>query len=407
MDYVAQIDGYYLDIIGVTDTFDMAVVAHEFPFSNDNKLQGLGQKTRKIKFVTAWTETPTLGLGWSAAGIQPTYENHYKFLDIIKKSTHSQLTHPKYGSLTGFIQNITVEHDDTLNYAAITFDFLVESTPAFEVEKPLSAEQSAKFTAINEDMKLDFKSEKLTLGVEAYTTAANKMINTLDDWLNNITSPADSIKNVIYYSTSIEDQLLSSINTAVDRIMTGALTVINAPATVINNMVQGVRQLAAKFTGLESRRVRIIGASRVSYESAKLYEADNDKYKKEKRLDNTEPFDANGNYAGPVVYEPIMTIYDLDNSVYQVKDLIDDVIQDDRAYGDLVAQAVALQDYVNTQRLTRESIEEKEIPLQSMHQLIMTVGLDYHRADQILKLNPSIHNPTFSQGAVRYILPKE
>jgi len=94
----------------------------------------------------------------------------------------------------------------------------------------------------------------------------------------------------------------------------------------------------------------------------------------------------------------------LDDTLYEVKKLIDDAVQLDREKFDLRSQGAGLQKYIDQIKLDRERIvTQEETPLQSMHQVAATNGLSYHRVDQLLKLNPQIKNPTFTSGAIKVL----
>lgn len=412
MDYVAQLDDFYLDIINIADNFSYSIAVHEFPFTNNNKLEHLGGKTRSIKINCVFTENPTDSEGWSLGLTKPSYENHYDFLDHIKNGKLFNFVHPKYGTLQGSIPVISVTQDDSINYAAVNFDFLVQDSASPSYLKPIEAQQAAAFSATSTSTISDAaSSRKLARNLQSWTARTQLVINQMDAYLNSVTAPATSIANTIYYASDLPSQLVGSINNAIDRALTPILAVQTSPAATLNNLSVAMTGVLTSLTDAfpdtnvteESKYIWILGASRVSYEAAKIYEEDNQKGKDQKRQENQRVFDESGNFVGAQDYEEILTIDELDSTLFKIKGVIDNAVQLDREKRDLKAQGSSLQKYINQIKLNRERIITKEIPLNSMHSIANSNGLPYQRAEQLLKLNPRIKNPTFASGDIRLL----
>lgn len=412
--YAAELGDYYLDIINVSDTIPYGIVVHEYPRSHKNTLEWMGQKTRKISINCAFSEHLTLSDNWgNSAKIKPYYENHFSFLDYIKVNQEFTFVHPVYGTLKGSVQNITVTHDDSINYAAITFDFLVLNNKVTNYVKPITVQQSADLKEVS-DRNLNLaKSARTGAAVLQQWTANTQLsINTLRAYANSVTSPAKSIANTIYYASDLPSQLIEAINFAIDRAIQPIIAADTAPAATINNMIVAITGLKNTFikafpdrdTSNEQKWITILGASRVSYETAKIYEEDNKRNRQQKRQSTQRAFDAAGNYVGSTDFEETMTIDELDKTCFDIKSLIDGAIQLDREQPELKNQGMTIQRYVNQIKLNRERIITKtEVPLQSMHQIAVNNDLDYRRAEQLIKLNPRIHNPTFAWGDIKIL----
>ena len=102
-----------------------------------------------------------------------------------------------------------------------------------------------------------------------------------------------------------------------------------------------------------------------------------------------------------------MTLNELEKSLLDVKTMIYEALLIDRENQPLRDQARALQEYVNQIKLSRDSMEQQEIPLQSLHTVSLNSGLSYQSAERILSMNPQIKNPTFANGLLKVIVPKK
>lgn len=408
--YVPRLDNYFLDIVSTRDEFEPALAIHEYPYSNRNKIEHIGMRPRRIYIECSFQANPTLTAGWEAAGdvVKPTYEEHFFFLEYIKSEKKSfTLTHPKYGETNGKIQNITSYHDDTQEYVRITFEFIEEILTEEETGiQYIIPEMVTGYTGTTENTTGKIEDEeKEAVDFISWTATAQLLISDLNKHLNSLTSPASSIINTINYGTSIPGQVMQAINGAIDRIVELYQTSRDAPASFINNLIAGIREFKATFTGANANRVHIMGASRVAYETGVLFDEDDQKYRTIKNKEVSESFDNEGNFIGTPALSEVMSLTELEFAVYQVREFINEAIQLDRDNRSLQLQARYLQDYVNKIKLDRDRIEEKYYPLQTLHEIVMQNGLTYHAAERILKLNTEIRNPTFTYGNVKVLVP--
>lgn len=410
--YVPRLDNYFLDIISTRDEFESALAVHEYPFSNRNKIEHIGQRPRRIYVECSFQENPALTPGWEAAGsvALPTYAEHFFFLDYIKSERKSfTFTHPKYGEINGKIQNITSFHDDTQEYVQIRFEFIEEIlTDEISFVQYVIPEMAVGFTDTNTKVTeaVELEEKEATNSVQ-WIAAAQLFISDLNLYLNTLTSPARSIINTINYGTSYPGQILQAINGAVDRVVELYQTGRDAPASFINNIIAGVRGLKAEFTGVNADRVHIMGSSRVAYEAAVLFDEDDQKFRTIKDREATPSFDNAGNWLGVSTLPEVLTITELEFSLYQVRELINEAILIDRDNRPLQLQARQLQDYVDKIKLDRDRIETKSYQLQTLHEIARDNGLTYHAAERILKLNTNIKNPNFTYGDVKVLIPAD
>jgi hypothetical protein len=168
----------------------------------------------------------------------------------------------------------------------------------------------------------------------------------------------------------------------------------------------GVRELHSTFTGDEASYILALGAARVAYEAGVVYNTDDINHRKVVNLEDTPTIDAAGNYLGSVYILNLMTLQDLEDSLRNTRELINDAILANRELLELRKQANDLQKYVNTIKLNRDNLEVQDLSLQSLYTVAQNNKLSYQAVDRILSLNPQIKNPTFAEGETKVIIPK-
>jgi prophage DNA circulation protein len=406
--YIPEVLGFYLDIVDINDNIDNALVVKEFPYSSKNIIENLGPKTRRVSIACQFNNTINESDGWNIGhAFYPTYDNLDSFMSAFRVVYSSiTLTHPDYGEINGKIDKLTIKRDETEEYADVTFDFLeiISQNPQYSVGTSYKVAGDFRATTDETIGKIE-DEEKATFNPTVWAANANKFIGKLDANLNKITNPATSIVNTITYASTVPGQMMQSINKAIDRIVNSYVDIVNMPAQFINNIILGVRQLKSIFTGIEAQQVHIMGASRVSYEVMVVYENDTVKNSIITTKEQTKSFDDNGNFIGSTDFDPSMTIDELEGTLYETRLLIDEVLDFDRDNRDLQNTAKTLQDYINNVKLDRQRIEIKEnVPFQSMHTWVTNNNLSYQSAEMILKMNPSIKNPTFIDGTLKILV---
>lgn len=408
--FIPQLDGFYLNIVTTSDTYPQSLSIKEYPFSSKNAIESFGPKTRNVSINCIFGDDLPFSDGWSTYKARiPIYDNHINFIDLINRARIKPLifTHPKYGEIEGYVETFAVDADDTQRFANITFTFvqLIKTEEVKFVQYPI-VNQSKSWQGTNDAVTDDINAEeKASLSVAAFAGRMATFRGKLDAWLRKVTNPANSIINTVTYANDIAGDTIQSINEAVDRIVQAYIDIRNLPAQFINNIITGCRSLKASFTGIEAQYVHVMSASRVGYESGITYQQDDEKRTDVTKKENIKTFDAAGNYLGTPTYEEVMTIDELEKTLYDVREFINEAIQLDRTKRDLLDQARFLQDYINDIKLDRQRLETKEnVPLQSLHTLTTLNDLSYQATERILRLNPTIKNPTFVDGEVKILV---
>jgi len=418
--YNAKLDDYYLDIIDITDNFDVALSVHEYPFSNRNIIENMGQKTRVLNVNCVFQQNPPAELGRSASSVPhiSSYDKHFFFLEYIRSGRKSYtFTHPKYGELNGQIANVRVDHDDTPEYCKISFEFLEQ----LETEKVTTTifivnEEADQFRIQNTNVLNALnESRRAAVSLTQWTARMVQGQAYLDAYLNAITSPATSIINTIHYASDTASQTMQSINSAVDRVVQSFVDTRNLPAQFLNNIAVGFIALRETFAdgSDEANYVQVMSASRLGYEAAIIYEEDETDRDVVKSKERVSSFDLKGNYIATTTIVEAMTSNELEISLADVRTILNEAVAIERRNGNtaqvetLLTQAKLLQGYINTIKLDREKIETKEYPIQTLHSIARDNNLSYQAASRLLSMNPDIHNPSFVSGGVEIPVPPE
>ena len=149
-----------------------------------------------------------------------------------------------------------------------------------------------------------------------------------------------------------------------------------------------------------------MSASRSSVEAAESYYSDDANREKFKNLETQNTFDYNGKYIGGEEIPELMTLFELENTLGNVRQLIDDAVQIDRLNTeDIRTQASELQSFVDEIKLEREKIIEIEQPVEtSIFVITNEKNGNYQIAERDLKLNPEIQNPNFVKGTINVLV---
>jgi hypothetical protein len=406
--YIPQILGFYLDVVSITDNIDNALAIKEYPFSSVNIVENLGPKTRRIAVVCQFNNRLNVSGGWNiGSAFFPTYDNLDAFISAFREYSFTlTFTHPDYGELKGKLGKISIDRDDTEEFGEVSFDFFEEISTIQRNIVAVQYKTANEFRATNDKtvgkMITALKNAKYAIG---WAANANTQIGKLNGFLNDVTNPITSITNTITYAANVPGQYIQSINKAVDRVVNSFIDIRNTPASFVNNIILGVRQLKAIFTGVDAQYVHIMGASRVAYETASVFEDDTKKNNIIEKKAKTKSFDSSGNYVGEGSFEIVMAINELDDTSYNVRKLIDEAIQFDRNNRSLQNGANDIQKYVDEIKLDRQRVETIDnVPLQSMHTWSTINNLSYQVAETILKLNPTVKNPTFIDGELKLLV---
>lgn len=436
-DFTPSIDDFGLEIFTISDNFDRSLVEHKIPFTNINVLEDLGQQRRLTVRCAFYDNASNPADG----KIKPGYKEHKLFLNHLKSRNLYEFRHPAYGLMSGSIPRLSVSHDSTQKYVEIIFDFIEEVTVAekaadfsvlSEISGLLAASQEQKEIAIDKQIQEDLSlaervrrgaldirkieldrdlpvlkqiddAMELTGAVREYVKSLDTFVRLAEGTLNDIANPASSITNIISYGTTLPGRILYSVDRMVERYVELYSTIRNAPARFVNSFILGIKALRdAQSLEVNQKILTLSGSSRSAYELADLYETDEEKKTALESVERTPQFGYDGEYLGGGPLDTnIMTLDDLEGTLYEVRGFLLEAIEDDRSLRTFKSMAKTLQTHVNDIKVERLRIKNIDVNNTPLHLICSSNGLSYETAERILKLNPSIKNPTFTRGEIK------
>ncbi len=415
--YIPRINNFLLNILadpGISTPRENEISIHEIPFSNRNVLTPTGYRTQEIPFTCVFQINPPANQGQSSInGVLPTFENHYPFIQLLESNVRLEFVHPNYGSMDGYVRFFETSIRDEQNYVEIditfirevdelvtSFEFAVDENTADQFRQGSITSQQNVGAAIQDNNTSSFRGR------------LNRFKNNLDTFFNNITSPVDSIINTVNYVEDLSGDVVSSVNGAVDRMVTALLTTSETPSAFINNAITNARILRTSFeeasgaATIESIIFNNLSAARIGYESALQYIEDNSQREKFLKNVGKRTFDNNGRYLGTVENIRVMTINELEQSSQDLRDYINDAVQNDRDNRENSLIARDIQQYVDEVKIQRDKIITVTVNRTSLYAEMHKRGISYQRIDENLALNPDVQNPNFIEGEVRLLVPQ-
>jgi prophage DNA circulation protein len=424
---LAKIDDFPLEIETIEDSIEKSIAKYEFPYRDGALLEDMGQKARIVKIKCYF--------------YGETYEKHIQFLKHLEDRELFELSHPKYGVIKGFVESVSVRHDDKIMAAEIDITF-AESLLAPEprhapsvdhaVEKGLGDGQQQAAAALRDSVKngigkgadtvlnrtLDPNTgilaqfSDITGTARDFVTQLDSCVNTLESALNTIANPANSLVATINYAADLPGRVIGTVARTLERYSILYDSIKNAPVRFVQSFKDGVAKLkdslpassknAAKQAAIDAIRthIQIAAAQRLALDLAYIYKDDETARQKQKGLEKAKSFDIQGNYIKPEPPEPILTIGDIEKSVADVRTEIQTAVDAERSLDSLKDMARQLLFHVNTIKLEREKIRTVEIDNSTpLHLVCLRYGLPYAYAERIHAIN-AIKNPSFVSGEV-------
>lgn len=428
--YDAAIDGIPLEIETLDDAFESSIARHEFPYKDGALLENMGQKARTVSIRCYFWDD----------GSHLTYNDHIKLVNHLKDKALFELTHPMYGTMQGMIERIGVRADDRELTAEVDLTFVEnmrQDIAEVEYEDVEAAADQAVIDAQDEQMDQFAEDAQGELGAEAaeindqeldpeqgvleqfsgvsqkaraWLKEVDSAVAAFEGALNDVTQPVNSLIATINYGTKLPGRVIGSIARMVDRYVALYKTVTTAPSRFLRNLRSAINNLIATF-GFSSRmrrRIRAAAAIQGAHAVAQYYATDEKERQILRRLEKQATFDVQGRYLNPPVADPVYTVNELEASLAEGRDMIQEAIDSDggRSTRSLKAIARVILDHVNNIKLEREKIItvrlDNPMPL---HIVCLRYGLDYHYAERLATIN-SISRPNFTSGSMQiYVGP--
>jgi hypothetical protein len=442
---------YLLNLLDIRDDVSAALVMHEYVNADGAFIQNLGQHPRKVIFKTYWFGNKTNtnlndftslnGLPRSLVTdqpdllIYPNFQNHYAFLqDMADSKVSHTFIHPKYGTLYGYVHTLRTLHNDIQDYVEIDIDFVVKDiqnesfTANIEDVVVLQTKAMDNFLSTMSDlMSSSGLSDLIGKTVTAtqtlrsqitdvsqysreFLSVCDSVLSVWDNFLSTVTQPFSILDQNVNFINDIPSRILGSINGSFERAISSMNNFNALPVQVTQNCIQYAKLLGQTLTSPTAFNTYLnlvlnnCGAVNIAGAVQTMLVTDNNNDKSNQQIENRQTFDPAGNRVLAPDPISVMSVQDLENMLYAFNLYIQSVIELNRANGldvqDLLTLALQIKTYVDVEKLNRKqvvNITTNNIPL---HLLITRMGLDYNAVDRVLKLNPSIKNPTFSEGPV-------
>lgn len=421
------LDGVDLPVVDVQDDFSAAVAKHAFPYRNAQELEYLGVEERTIKINCLF--------------FGARYDEHKGFIRAIlsAKTASHELSHPDFGILHGSIQNVGSGYDERKEHVSVSITFVVEGdgdgeVGLFPVISSVKADTEQAFIDGQETLQESFDATLASdIGSEAgdmveteiddtqtlleqfltVSQTARDYVEEIDDaiaicegYLYSVTAPADSILNTIDYGTLLPGRFVGAVNEALDRICAAEGDSTISPRHYLENLESAYVAFEALFSNKAfnaSDQVSDAVAMRYALDCGRVYDADNGNSLALAAIEDMPAFDVSGKRIIADDAPEIMTIDDLEETLYAAREMLQQAIDRDREYADQYKEmAKILLDHVEIMRLNRERIVIRNVPTEMpLHAVCMRYGLPAGYADRILAINPGIRNPSFVKGDIR------
>jgi prophage DNA circulation protein len=425
--YVAQLDDYILNILDIGTTQAQALVKHEYINTDGAVIENMGAHPQELKFKTYW-------MGDNAPvgnKLNSSYFNHFTFVDSIADSTVTHtLVHPKYGQITGYVENYVLFYDETQEYATIDISFVQDgiqnssiiSNETIELalaQVDLVNSQLNKtadlFTqsgfgqvlgqAVDFSKSLNSQFNSVTAPVSAFLKQTDQALSLFDQFLYNISIPAGSVSSMCNFVTDIPSRVVSSMLATADRIVGSVSNLTDLPINQTTAMLAQVNNinnsLIAGGLSFYSPTWMAIAAGNVAVQTGVIMQADDNNRKAAEALEQVQTFDSAGNRVSTVVIPVILSSPQIDTILYQIRDLIQmvlDMDRDNQQLKDMAAELIIFVNDIKLKKMQQVTMTVNNIPL---HILCLQLGIPYNAADRIFALNPGILNPSFLEGQVQ------
>ncbi len=430
------LDGFVIECESIEDNFEKAIVEYEFPYRDGALLEDMGMKPRSIRLRCFF--------------LNENYETHKDFINHLKSRRDlSDLSHPKYGLVSGMVKNWVVRHNDCERAAEIDLTFTENLSGTIEPARYVDAESAVEEafnnsldeqeSELRKDVATDLAAEaggaaeaatildapldetipvadqvkKVTPAAREYMKELDRVFRTLDGLQVDAANPAGSLLGTLSFGATVPGRVLGSTTRTAERYARALDSLSDFPSRFLDSLKRELTALAeaiesAPVAGKAAKRaratmgkqIRIAAAQRLSLEAAYLYKADEANREKLRKSEGKRSFDELGNFTALDAPGALMSMADMEGSLASVRASLAAAIARSRQMGSLKAMARALLEYVNVVKLERERIIETVVDNPTpLHLICLKFGLPYNYAARLLSIN-RIPVPNFTTGRV-------
>ena len=418
------IDGIILDTLEpIRDSFTLAIAQYKIPFQRGSKLKNMGLDDRSIAIKCIFMEE--------------RYTEHKSFVDRMAATMDHELNHPVWGLLKGSIISCVIGYDDKESTAEIDLTYLVAAedkpesliflptTISWAIEERYAEAQTRQMDRLIEDLTDSVGSEaaeivsaevdpdltlleqftSVSLAARNYIAEIDAAIARCEATLAGIEISSSSYINTIDFGTGLPGRLVAAMARVCERLCQGGITLADSPKSWLTNLdaaYSGFRALFANDLFPAADQMLHSQTVRYSLETAYQYKIDNDNALALRQIETEHPFDIMGRRVNTETAPGIMTINDLDETLYTARSLLQQCIDINRSSAwtfKRIAEALFIQ--VQETRLQRMRIIAVSVEtVMPLHLICVKNGLPISMADRILSINPRIKNPNAVSGEV-------
>lgn len=424
----AALDKWELRILDISDTMSMAMHKHEFIGTDGALVTTAGMHPREIKFRAFFFGTETQS---DVSVLPATYLNHFDFVNYVMNSTldYHELRHPKYGVLHGFVETITITHDDTQDYAAIDISFVqkdILNAGITEDRTALDKKINQNYIAgINGDLakagtdltsgdfasllsktvvatqSLESQFQNVNKATRDFLKAVDTDLAIVDAFFSSFEEPANTLTNAINFVNDVPSRIVGALLVATNRCATALNSLVTSPAVFINSFDYEINGMynGLKNTFMQDHLVTVKALS-MTKQVAYLVQIDFNNSDALKKQENVPTFDLTGQriYQTPSLYT--MTVNDLENLLYVLRLAIEAAVLLDRTNTTLKQMAATMANYISDVKIDKKKTKVISVTNMPIHLMVFQLGLPYNAAERTLTINTAQHEPTFLTGQV-------
>jgi hypothetical protein len=428
---VDNINIFTLNILDIKDTIGSIVIKHQILNRDGALTQVVGEKPHTVSFKTFW-----FGSRESISGVNGTYSDHFAFLDYVNPFvsgvTFYILQHPKYGNILGRVENVSVVADDRQSYAEIDLVFIEDKISVQNGAQAASFTNPQSITQYTGALQADYAtSTGLQLQTLGYGDLAGKLFDPTKPIASQLSGYSRSIRafgsdidnNLAALNTLVQSftSPLTSVNTAITTLTDIPTILYNQFINATNVIVQvfssasqlfDIKSIANNFgllnnifTGnnapfFQSAWTQASAPSLIQCQYSNVSQDITNRNILENSI-NQPAFDVLGNLINTInTSTNILSLQNTQIDTQIVRSYTELSISFNPSGYSTKLLLSQLQNYIMSIQLQLIKTYQLTVSMQPLATLLMTLGKNYHEADEMLALNPQILNPNFVFGQV-------
>lgn len=438
---IGRIAGISFLYDSITDEFDFALVANEYPHMDGADVSSMGEKCRTAKMKCYFEGA--------------AYESHKDLLSAFRSGKALVFDHPAYGQLNIFGKHASVVHDDGVNLAVVdievwesrtssptsttSFESDIETTTEFKASEAIDqtvTEMKADLQAALEwganipEMPVD-PTQSLVSQIGAVTSKALNYVSQLDSavatlraTLSTVTVPVNSLIASIEWAETLPGVVLGEVAYACERCATLYETVKDSPERFVTSYQLGIEEIRASLgladdgsdenetsvivssarseaKALVGKNLTVISSIVAAVHLAGLYSADQDNRRRSRRMEQTPAFDIEGRLLRAEPPPVILSVREIERSLAMVRTMLQEAVDVARSITRLKDIALQLKDHAEIIKIEARDIIMLDVTNEThLFTLLFANNLPISAADRVLALNPAISDPANILGEV-------